>query len=82
MSTFKIHCDHTIGNIIQKACMLDERVLFCSYNKEYLLNDYILLNLKTTDKIDKIDEKELLTNVIEKIQKNLLDLNKKFKENI
>ena len=79
MSTFKIHCDHTIGNIIQKACMLDERVLFCSYNKEYLLNDYILLNLKTTDKID---EKELLTNVIEKIQKNLFDLNKKFKENI
>lgn len=79
MSTFKIHCNHTIGNILQKACMLDERVLFCSYNKEYILNDYILFNVKTTDEID---ESDLVTEIIEKIQKNLLSLNKKFKENI
>jgi len=79
MTTFKIHCDHTIGNILQKACMVDERVLFCSYNKEYILNDYILFNLKTNNEID---ESELITEIIEKIQENLLSLNKNFKENI
>ena len=78
MTTFKIHCNHEIGNILQKSCLLDNRVIFCSYNKEYILNDYILFNLKTTTK----EENKILIDNINKIQKNLVSLNKKFKENI